>query len=64
MVLFFAIGIEFVRSKIKELKLDENVKNKENSQQNNITIIEEHNIYSESYELYTMDKISKGILRN
>lgn len=58
-----AIGKDFIRSKIKDIKLPE--ENQNNTLQdviNNITIIEEQTNSVQSYEIYTMERLSKGIL--
>lgn len=55
-------GAEFIRKKIKEINFDQN-KQKETPQSSIITIIEQKYEYQESYELYTMNQFSKGILR-
>jgi hypothetical protein len=56
-------GIEFIRSKVKEILIPKQENIKENDDNTNITIIEEHNNYTDSYELYTMNQLSQGILR-
>lgn len=57
-----SIGAEYVRSRIKDIKADYS-KIDTNKEKNNITIIEEEAVYQDSYEIYTMDKIAKGILK-
>ena len=55
-------GSEFIREKIKEIKGIENIK--KNAPESSITtIIEQTNDSSESYEIYTLNQISKGLIR-
>lgn len=57
-------GIDFIRKKVKEIIPPKDENTNQNNKGSNITIIEEHNNYIESYELYTMNQLSQGILRN
>jgi hypothetical protein len=58
-----AIGREYIRSRISDIKIPEADKiNKKEDAIRNITIIEETTIQHDSYELYTMSQIAKGIL--
>lgn len=57
-----SIGREYIREQVKSIKIDESKKIKNKEGKSHITIIEENSVYGESYELYTMSQISKGIL--
>lgn len=57
------LGRDYIRSKVKDIpSADIGKSNRKEDDIRNITIIEEHSSLKESYELYTMNQLSKGIL--
>jgi hypothetical protein len=59
-----SIGRDYIRSKIKDIRLPDDEIKKQKDITNNITIIEESSNNMESHELYTMRQLSKGLLGN
>jgi len=55
-------GAQYIRDKIKEINYDKNIF-KQSSKTNITTIIDQNIEQHESYEIYTLNHISKGILR-